>query len=155
VEVELAIWFHDAVYDTRGSDNERKSAEWAKTVIQQSGLSGNVVERVSASILATCHNADVEGTDPQLMADVDLAILGASASAFWRYEENIRKEYAWVPESLFRQRRAEILRGFLSRPHIYYHKLYREMFEEKARLNLQQAVAELSEEGGVATDRQL
>ena len=129
----MAIWFHDAVYDTRRDDNEQKSAEWAEKVICQLGLGSDIAERVSASILATRHNAEVWDADAQLMADVDLSILGANADAFWRYEENIRKEYAWVPESLFRQRRTEILRGFLSRPHIYYHKPYRERFEEQAR----------------------
>jgi predicted metal-dependent HD superfamily phosphohydrolase len=143
-EVELAIWFHDAVYDTRRDDNEQKSAEWAGKVIRQSGLGSGVVERVSGMILATRHNIEAVDTDAQLMADVDLSIFGAEAEPFWRYEENIRKEYAWVPESLFRRKRVEILQGFLSRPYIYYHTQYREALEEKARLNLQQAVAKLS-----------
>jgi predicted metal-dependent HD superfamily phosphohydrolase len=77
---------------------------------------------------------------------MDLAILGADPESFWQYEENIRKEYAWVSESSFRKpRRIEILRGFLNRKYIYYHEEYRGMFEQKARLNLKQAVAKLSD----------
>lgn len=143
-EIELAIWFHDAVYDTRRDDNEQKSAEWAGKVIRQSGLGVDIVEGVSDLILATRHITEVGDTDAGLMVDVDLSILGADAKPFWRYEENIRKEYAWVPESLFRRKRVEILQGFLNRPYIYYHKQYREELEEKARLNLQQTVAKLS-----------
>ena len=78
------------------------------------------------------------------MADVDLAIFGADAEVFWQYEENIRQEYAWVPESVFRQKRAEVLRGFLTRLHIYHHKQYREAFEDNARVHLRQALAKLS-----------
>src|SRR5687767_3229928 len=142
-DVELAIWFHDAVYDTRKNDNEQRSSEWAGSVIRQAGLSTDIAERVSHSILATRHDTEVTGTDAQLMVDVDLSILGREEDVFWIYEENIRKEYAWVPESQFRQRRMEILRGFLDCHHIYYHEKFRERFEESARLNLKQAIARL------------
>ncbi len=142
-EVELAIWFHDAIYDTRREDNEQKSAAWAGKVICQSGLGIDVAERVSEAILATRHPAEVQGTDARLMADVDLSIFGAEPDIFWRYEEGIRKEYAWVPEDLFRHKRAEILRGFISRPYIYYHQPYREAFEAKARVHLKQAIERL------------
>jgi predicted metal-dependent HD superfamily phosphohydrolase len=146
-EVELAIWFHDAVYDTRRSDNEQRSAEWARSVVLQAGVGGEVAERVSALILATRHDREVTDMDAQLMVDIDLSILGREPEVFWQYEENIRKEYAWVSERLFREKRKEILCGFLDREHIYYHETYREMFEEQARANLKQAVTRLSNVG--------
>jgi predicted metal-dependent HD superfamily phosphohydrolase len=143
-EVELAIWFHDAVYDTRRSDNEQKSAEWAEAVIRQSGLSREIAKRVVSAILATCHQEEVSGNDAQLLVDVDLSILGRDPEVFWWYEENIRKEYAWVPEDVFRRERVKILSDFLDRKHIYYHGEYRERFEAKARANLEQAIERLS-----------
>jgi predicted metal-dependent HD superfamily phosphohydrolase len=75
-EVELAIWFYDVMYDPRRSDNEEKSAAWAEAVIEQSGLSREIAERVRSLILATRHREDVTDRDAQLLADVDLSILG-------------------------------------------------------------------------------
>ena len=142
-EVELAIWFHDAVYDATRSDNEQKSAEWAQAVIHESGLSSGLAERVASSILATRHHGEVTDPDAQLLVDIDLSILGRDPDIFWQYEENIRKEYSWVPQTLFQQERLKILQSFLDRPHIYYHGEYREKFEARARANLEQAIARL------------
>ena len=147
-EVELAIWFHDAVYDTRRSDNEQKSAEWAEAVIQKAGLSRGIAERVASSILATRHQEQVTDAAAQLLVDVDLSILGRDPTIFWQYEENIRREYAWVPEDVFRRERGKILRGFLNRQYLYYHKEYRERFERRALANLEQAVARLDASRG-------
>jgi predicted metal-dependent HD superfamily phosphohydrolase len=144
-EVELGIWFHDAVYDTKRDDNEQKSAEWAESVISKAGLRKEIAQRVSHSILATRHDLEITDTDAQVLVDVDLSILGKDPDIFWRYEENIRKEYAWVPEDLFRQKRVEILLGFLDRQYIYYHEEYRHMFEDGARVNLEEAIARLRE----------
>jgi predicted metal-dependent HD superfamily phosphohydrolase len=142
-EVELAIWFHDAIYDTRSSNNEQRSAEWAKSVIHQTGLSHDLADRVSQLILATGHHGEVRDSDAQVLVDVDLSILGREKEVFWQYEENIRQEYAWVPADRFRQKRTEVLRGFLNRSYIYHLEVYREAFEETARLNLTQAIAQL------------
>lgn len=141
--VELAIWFHDAIYDPKRSDNEERSAAWAKAAIAQSGLSSELAEYVSSLILATHHHAIAQDKDTQLLLDVDLSILGQKPEIYWRYEENIRKEYAWIPEDFFRQKRIEILRSFLERSHIYYLDIYQDKLERQARQNLKQAIAML------------
>lgn len=146
--IELAIWFHDAIYDPHRSDNEQKSAEWAEDVIGRSGLDRDLGAKVADLILATRHQGVVKDRDAQMLVDVDLSILGREAVVFWQYETNIRREYAWVPESLFRQKRVEILRSFLNRSSIYGLKEYQQQFENRARMNLAHAIARLEDEDG-------
>lgn len=139
-EVELALWFHDAIYDIKPSDNEGRSADWARQVLVQHGAADAVAERVHALILATRHTAQPVAGDAQILVDIDLAILGAAAPRFAEYEQQIRREYADVPGWLFRQKRRAILRGFLQRPHIYSTPYFRTALEETARANLQRAI---------------
>jgi len=112
LEVEFAIWFHDAVYDPRANDNEEKSAKLAQESAREMGLPDLFGARVADLVLISKHTALPQGIDAQIFIDIDLAIFGASKSLFDAYEQGVRKEYHFVPEAIFRARRAEILRGW-------------------------------------------
>lgn len=135
-EVEAALWFHDAIYDVTARDNEARSAAWAVEALSSAGVDAERVERVSRLILATRHASLPQGRDQQLLVDIDLAILGAARARFEEYEIQIRAEYAWVPESLFHRKRAEVLASFLARQPIYGTPPLRDALERQARENL-------------------
>ncbi len=142
-EISLALWFHDAIYDTRRFDNEARSADWIAEVAGQSGACSAVIVRLRGLIMATQHLAPAQSADAELMVDIDLAILGAPSHRFEEYEQQIRREYAWVPEHLYRQKRSELLRQFLDRPTLYSTAVFRARFEEPARRNLGRALQSL------------
>lgn len=141
--VELAIWFHDAIYDPRAGDNEERSAAWAQDWLRQAGANPALVDAVTNLILTTkSHDAGAHVDAPWLV-DVDLSILGQAPERFWEYERQIRAEYAWVAAELFAVKRAEILQRFLARPRLYHTKPFFDKFEKPARLNVQSALVRL------------
>ena len=141
-EVEIAIWFHDAVYDTTRGDNEEKSAEWAQRYLCRENAPADVISRIVEMIRATkTHLA--ESTDVALMLDIDLAILGAETAVFEEYDRAIRKEYEWVPEARYRQARAAVLGGFLDRRTIFKTVDFQRAYEARARQNLLTKLREL------------
>ena len=143
VAVEIAIWFHDAIYDPRAADNEERSADLARQCLAAAGVGQKFSNSVAPLVLATKLH-DVAGhPDAPLLVDVDLSILGQPAERFWQYEREIRAEYAWVPETVFTAKRAEILDRFLSRPNLYATNYFREKYESTARENLKASVRKL------------
>jgi predicted metal-dependent HD superfamily phosphohydrolase len=142
-EVEIALWFHDAVYKTRKSDNEAKSAEWAAEFLSAHGASREVIDRVTRLIMATAHNVKDLSGDATLVVDVDLSILGQTREIYDQFEKNVRKEYWWVPRKRFVAGRTAILKSFLDRPKIYYWPVMREKLEARARENLERAIRAL------------
>ena len=145
--IQLAIWFHDAVYDPRAKDNEACSAELAVTSLGPIGVPRSDLEVVTCLILATEHLADDRppaDRSTAIVLDADLAILGADAERYRRYAADIRKEYAWVSEDEYRRGRANVLEHFLRRERIYWTDMMYEECEEQARANLQVEQAALA-----------
>lgn len=140
-EVELALWFHDAVYDIKGHDNELRSADWAHDALLDAGVAPASAQRVHDLVMATRHTAVPSDGDQQLLVDIDLSILGAERARFDEYEQQIRKEYAYVPGFLFRRKRREILKGFLDRPAIYSTPDFHAALEARARDNLRRVTS--------------
>lgn len=146
--VEAAIWFHDAIYDSRTKDNEAKSAALA-----QEKLAGRTdaerLDRIAAMIVATTTHelpslADKEAVrDAALFLDMDLAILGAAPDAFDAYEQAVRREYGWVEEPMWRAGRGAVLKTFLARQHIFHTEEFRQRFEPQARQNMARSLEAL------------
>lgn len=144
-EVELAIWFHDAVYDPAREDNEARSADWARDSVRAAGVPHEVAERVHGLVMATKDHV-VEGDDPdtRLLLDIDLAVLGAAPARFDEYERQVRREYGHVAEADWRAGRARVLSKFLERPRIYATEAFHDALEVRARENLSRSLASLS-----------
>ena len=141
-EVELAIWFHDAIYDTRRSDNEDASALLALECLGPLGVREDSLDRL-AQLIRWTQRHDAQGRDGELLIDIDLGILGQAPEVFARYDAAIRAEYAWVPDQDYRAGRAQVLRSFLGRERIFVTPTFHDAFEGAARANLARALAQL------------
>lgn len=144
--VELAIWFHDAVYDTQAGQNELQSAELASNLCSQAELPEDFTQRVRNCIMATRHHLIPEAIDERIIVDVDLSILGKPADQFDKYEQNIRAEFSFVPDDLFREGRTRILQTFLGRKRIYATAYFTDKYESQARGNIERSLARLREQ---------
>ena len=142
-EVELAIWFHDAVHDPERDDNETLSAAWARQAASDADAPADVAGRLHDLVMATRHVGVPSTPDEALLVDIDLAVLGAPVERFDEYERQVRAEYAAVPEADFRRGRRRLLSGFMARPAIFRTPHFHGLLEARARANLARSIAEL------------
>ncbi|CAH0299201.1 HD domain-containing protein [Pseudomonas brassicacearum] len=142
-EIDLALWFHDAIYDPLRSDNELRSAQWLDDVARDSGLGDETRRRLYDLVMVTRHDGAPKSADEAVLVDTDLAILGASFERFEEYDQQIRREYQFVPLPVYRQKRRQVIEGFLERGRIYTTAAYFEAFEQQARANLARAIERL------------
>lgn len=139
VVIELAIWFHDVIYDSKRPDNESRSAALLSSLIEETFLT----EGAARLIAATTHKDPPEDNDAALLCDIDLSILASDEQRYTDYSRAVRLEYDWVSDADFRVGRANVLRAFLGRPFIYSLPVCRGKWEMLARENITQELAVL------------
>lgn len=141
--VELALWYHDAIYDTKANDSEERSATLSVEMVRNASLPDNFGQSVANLIMATKHTSAPTDSDVRLLVDTDLSILGQTEDKFDEYERQVRKEYEWVAEDAFVAGRSAILKSFLDRSTIYSTQFFRNRYEAQARANIARSLARL------------
>jgi len=152
--LELAWWYHDAVYETKPHEptNEEASAELCLRDCRELRMSltnefGNYVRRL---ILSTSHSIPVNDyLDQQIIVDIDLLRLAAPPERFDFFCQAIANEYSeeysdYTAEQ-YRQGRIQFLQGMLARPRIYRTDYFRDKYEVQARINLRDAIERLKQ----------
>ncbi len=147
--VELAIYYHDIVYDPQSPDNEWESM--AQMVADLAGtMEAEIIRDAAVMIEATVRHELPEEADPAVISDcayfldMDLSILGAGNEDFDAYEAGIRQEYEFVPEQQYCSARGEILERFLNRQRLYFTDYFSSRYEARARLNVMRSLASLN-----------
>lgn len=142
--VLFALFYHDFVYNTWRSDNEEQSAKKAVEYLALLEAGQELATRVSELILATKKHEVTGDNEIDTFTDIDLSILGAEPSVYEAYTRDIRREYALIPEIIYKAGRKKVLNHFLTKDPIYKTSYFKAKFEVNARENISRELGLLS-----------
>lgn len=138
--VELAVFYHDIIYNVLRKDNEPRSALLAIKRLYALGIPEDKTVQVKLFIEATQTHAItstvVNTHDLQLFLDFDMSILGAAWSDYLEYTKQVRREYRVYPDKLYIPGRSKFLEHCLQTQFIFQTPEFRDGYEAAARANM-------------------
>ncbi len=133
----FAVFYHDSIYNVKKKDNEEKSAQLAHECLLKLNCNEKTIARCTQLISASKNHALSEDEDTRLFLDFDLSMLGACRKKYEAYTQQIRREYSFYPDLLYKPGRKKVIKHFLSKPGIYQTKTIKEKLEKQAQMNLE------------------
>jgi predicted metal-dependent HD superfamily phosphohydrolase len=143
--VELALWFHDAVYEIGAATNERRSAELFLAL--STGARPIFRRCVCGLILATRHAGTVRGNDRCFIVDIDLSGFGAPWGEFIHNGARLRAEFSARTDAEFNAGQTVFLQRLQRRPRFYATDYFRDRYEGVARENLRRVLELMAQQG--------
>lgn len=141
--IELAVWFHDVIYDPTVDDNELRSARFFDSQLGVH-LPGEQAARVHRLIMATEYPSEPDDGDARLMVDIDLSSFALPWEEFMHDTHAIQAEFAHVPEEQFIAGKLKFLESMLSRPRFYLTDYFHDRLEARARSNIERHIRDLN-----------
>jgi predicted metal-dependent HD superfamily phosphohydrolase len=140
--VRFAAFFHDIIYDITATDNEENSARMVEKILPEMGGTHEFVAEVARLVRLTDTHAVADGDiTGAWLSDSDLIILAETPGNYAESVQEIRREYANIPEEIWQLKRIEMLQTFLAQP--LFHLPNQEEAEERAHANIKSELAAL------------
>lgn len=144
--VEMALWFHDVIYDMGGADNELRSAEHFMAV-SEAQFDDKLRQHVFDLIMATDHSHAPEGDDKRFIVEVDLSGFGLPWDRFKSDGRNVRSEMAHLSDNEFYPAQMRFMQSLADRSPLFTYPWFFERYEAVARSNISGYINELQQSG--------
>jgi predicted metal-dependent HD superfamily phosphohydrolase len=133
--VELAIWFHDAIYIAGDPDNELLSGSFSELCLTYLHEPQAVRAEVRQMIECTKHHIG-QTQNEDILCDIDLEPLSLPSIEYDHNTAELRFEYRAYGDTIWHAGRLSFIDKLLERSAIFQTDGMREWFEANARGNL-------------------
>ncbi len=144
--VEMAIWFHDVVYETDAEDNELRSAQMFLHAAKGQ-LETDFSQIVANLIMDTLHQERPLSEDGRWLVDIDLSSFGLPWEAFHRDCGDVRQEYSHMCDDEYYAGKIRFLTSLMKRPRFFYTDYFHKRFDKTARENIDRFMTALRSKG--------
>jgi predicted metal-dependent HD superfamily phosphohydrolase len=132
--IRLALFFHDAVYNTTATDNEAQSCALLDKLLPD--VDESIRNDAKSYIMVTSSHQPFN-EQSKIVIDCDLAILGSLPEEYEAYEAAIREEYYFVPQDLYVSGRAKVMSKFANKEFVFStEQMINSEYETNAKINL-------------------
>ncbi|MDG4560783.1 MAG: hypothetical protein P9E88_05770 [Candidatus Competibacter sp.] len=144
--VEIALWFHDAVYRSGAMDNERRSADLFRQW-SEGHADAAFLQQVDDLIMATTHRDPPIQRDERFVVDIDLSSFGLPWAAFEQDGHRIRAECAEIGDEAYYPGQLRFLLFLQGRPTFFLTEFFQQRYERIARNNIHRVIENLRARG--------
>ena len=134
---QLAIWYHDCVYDPKSKNNEENSCQILLDHHENEPINNHGYLSRAINIIMDTKTHTSNDHESQTVLDLDLAGLGFDFESYQYATKQIRQEYQHLTYEEWVTGRKIFLNNLLSRKYIFHTPWARDFYETKARRNIE------------------